>query len=118
MKMIVAYVQPFMAKDVVHALHQIPGVTGASFTDARGFGGERRSDIPVPEVIYGTAEKTRVEVVVSSCLENQASCRTAMWWVASHGVAVRTIWLRMVRSLCMQATRATFFGLPLATSRW
>jgi nitrogen regulatory protein PII len=71
MKMIVAYVQPFMAKDVVHALHQIPGVTGASFTDARGFGGERRSDIPVPEVIYGTAEKTRVEVVVRDSLEDQ-----------------------------------------------
>ena len=71
MKMIVAYVQPFMAKDVVHALHQIPGVTGASFTDARGFGGERPPDASVPEVIYGTAEKTRVEVVVRDSLEDQ-----------------------------------------------
>ena len=71
MKMIIAFVQPFMAKDVVHALHQVPGVTGASFTEVRGFGGERRSDTPVPEVIHGTAEKTRVEVVVRDSLEEQ-----------------------------------------------
>ncbi|MES2523219.1 MAG: P-II family nitrogen regulator [Gemmatimonadota bacterium] len=68
MHMIIAYVQSFMAKDVVHALHQVKGVTGATFTEVRGFGSARRNDTPVPEVIYGTAEKTRVEVVVRNSL--------------------------------------------------
>lgn len=66
MQMIIAYVQSFMAKDVVHALHQVEGVTGATFTEVRGFGSARRNDTPVPE--YGTAEKTRVEVVVRNSL--------------------------------------------------
>lgn len=69
MKMIIAYVQSFMAKDVVHALHQVDGVTGATFTEVRGFGMGRRTDTPVPEVLYGTAVKTRVEVVVRNDLE-------------------------------------------------
>ena len=34
-----------------------------------------------------------------------------------QGVWWRTMALRMVRSLCMQATSATFLGLPWATSR-
>jgi nitrogen regulatory protein PII len=64
MQMIVAYVQSFMAKEVMHALHQVDGITGATFAEVRGFGGERQMDTPVPEVLYGTAVKTRVEVVV------------------------------------------------------
>ncbi len=35
----------------------------------------------------------------------------------SHGFPVLTIALRMVSSLRMQATSATFFGLPAATRR-
>lgn len=68
MQMIVAYVQPFMARDVVHALHQVDGVTGATFTEVRGFGGERRTDVAVPEVLYGTVVKMRVEIVVRDSL--------------------------------------------------
>lgn len=70
MRMIVAYVQPFMAPKVVHALHQIPGVTGATFTTARGFGRGRRTDTFSEEVIAGTADRMRVEVVVPVSLED------------------------------------------------
>lgn len=64
MKQIIAFVQPFMATDVVHALHQVPGLTGATFTDVKGFGRGRPTDVPTAEVLYGTAAKVRVEVVV------------------------------------------------------
>lgn len=64
MKMIVAIVQPFMAADVVHALHGMKGVTGATFTDVRGFGRARRFDDRGGEVVTDEAAKVRVEVVV------------------------------------------------------
>ena len=48
-------------------------------------------------------------------------CPQQLLWMARgwgfQGVWWRTMALRMVRSLCMQATRATFLGLPWATSR-
>jgi hypothetical protein len=34
-----------------------------------------------------------------------------------HGCVVRTMTLRMVSSVRMQATSASFFGFPAATSR-
>jgi hypothetical protein len=37
---------------------------------------------------------------------------------ADHGCAVRTMTLRIVSSFRMQATSASFFGLPAAMSRW
>ena len=70
MRMIIAYVQPFMAAKVVHALHQIPGLTGATFTEARGFGRGRRTDTFSEEVIAGTADRVRVEVVVPASMED------------------------------------------------
>ena len=48
-------------------------------------------------------------------------CPQQLLWMARgwgfQGVWWRTMALRMVRSLCMQATSATFLGLPWATSR-
>lgn len=70
MKLIIAYVQPFMAKDVVLALHQVDGVTGATFSEVRGFGMGRHTDTPVSEVLFGTVAKTRVEVAVRDDLES------------------------------------------------
>lgn len=69
MKMIVAFVQPFMAPQVVQALHEVPELTGATFMDAKGFGRGRLTDAPTSEVLYGTADKVRVEIVVRDELE-------------------------------------------------
>ena len=69
MRMVIAFVQPFMAPQVVGALHQVPGLTGATFTDAHGFGRGRPTDAPTSEVLYGTAAKVRIEVMVRDDLE-------------------------------------------------
>lgn len=66
MKMIVAFVQPFMAPQVVQALRQMPSLTGASFTDVKGFGrGRSPGDASASEELHGTTKKVRVEVVTS-----------------------------------------------------
>ena len=70
MKMVIAYVQPFMASHVVHALHQVPGVSGASFVRVRGFGRGRSREGPTPEVLLDGADRVRVEVMVSDDLED------------------------------------------------
>ncbi len=64
MKLIIAYVQPLKEGAVVDALHRLPGVTGATFSDARGFGHGHRPDADVPEVVLGTVRRIRVEVLV------------------------------------------------------
>ena len=38
-------------------------------------------------------------------------------WFGAHRVPVRTMTLRIVSSFRMHATSASFFGLPIATSR-
>lgn len=70
MKMVVAFVQPFMVDRVMDLLHQVPGLSGATFTEVKGFGRGRPSDRPVSEVLYGTSDKVRVEVVVWQELED------------------------------------------------
>lgn len=67
--MILAFVHPFMVSHVERALHAIHGVTGATFTAARGFGRGRGRDAPEAEVIAGTSDKVRVEVAVPAALE-------------------------------------------------
>jgi len=64
MKMVIAFIQPFMAQQVVHALHRVPGLTGASFTEVKGVGRGRPTDAPSAEALYGTSNKVRVEVMV------------------------------------------------------
>lgn len=69
MKMIIAFVQPFMASGIVHALHEVPGLTGATFTDVKGFGRGRPADASAAEDLYGTAAKVRIEVMVHNEIE-------------------------------------------------
>ena len=56
---------------------------------------------------------------VSNCLNCQAvASALASAGSACHGVLVFAIALRIVSSFRMQATSASFFGLPAARSRW
>ena len=70
MKMIVAFVQPFMASQVIQALHEVQGVTGASYSMVRGFGRGRSRDTAVQETLEGGVEKMRIEVVIPDELED------------------------------------------------
>ena len=64
MKLIVAYVQPFVVEKVVQALHATPGVSGATVAHARGFGRGRQT-AQEEEEIYGTSARVRVEVAAN-----------------------------------------------------
>ena len=64
MKLIIAYVQPFLVEKVVQALHSTPGVSGATVTHARGFGRGRQPG-EQEEEIYGTSARARVEVAAN-----------------------------------------------------
>lgn len=71
MKMIVAFVQPFMAEKVVQALHTVQGLSGASFAPVHGFG-RGRGDEPGASrhaEIVGAVRKMRFEVMVPDGLE-------------------------------------------------
>lgn len=70
MRMVIAFVQPFMAAAVGRALHQLPGLTGASFAEVRGFGRGRHRAAVDSEEIYGTSPRVRVEVMVPDELED------------------------------------------------
>ena len=70
MKMVIAFVQPFMASQVIQALHEVPGVTGASYSMVRGFGRGRSRDTAVQEALEGGVGKIRFEVVVVDDVEN------------------------------------------------
>ena len=70
MKMVVAFVQPYMTQKVVEALHAIDGLSGASFWPIHGFG-RGRGDEPGAsrhEDILGAIGKVRFEVMVSDRL--------------------------------------------------
>ena len=59
----------------------------------------------------------RLERGVSNCLQSQADFAGATCRAASHIAWSRSIALRIVSSLRIAATMATFFGLPAASSR-
>lgn len=72
MKMIIAFIQPFMADKVVRALHEIEGLSGATVARVRGFGrGRARGAVGSEEEIVGTTAKVRVEVMVNDELEER-----------------------------------------------
>jgi nitrogen regulatory protein PII len=71
MKIVIAFIQPFMARDVMRALHGVPGLTGATFTDVKGFGRGRPTESPTAEVLLGTAQRIRIEVAVPENLEEE-----------------------------------------------
>lgn len=43
MKQVIAFIQPRKLGAVVHALHQVPGLSGMSAGEVRGFGRSRRA---------------------------------------------------------------------------
>ena len=69
MKLIIAYVQPFLLDKVIDTLHLNAGVSGATVTRARGFGRGRRR-VEEEEEIYGTSARVRIEVAANDdCVE-------------------------------------------------
>jgi len=73
MKMVIAYVQSFMAPAVVDALHALPAITGATFIKVEGFGrGRTKGSTTAAEGDFvGTRRKVRVEVLVPDGLATQ-----------------------------------------------
>jgi nitrogen regulatory protein P-II 1 len=69
-KMVIAFIQHHMEADIVRALRQVHGVTGATFSDARGFGRGRQRMTNDREELYGTAPRLRVDLMVSDDLED------------------------------------------------
>ena len=64
MKLVIGIVQPFMSREVARRLHALPSVTGATFTEARGFGRARKKETLTGEIALHDATRIRVEVVV------------------------------------------------------
>lgn len=69
MKLVIAYVQPFVADRVLDALHGIPGVSGATVIDARGFGRGHTIEQTTQESMFGLSERLRVEIAIGDELE-------------------------------------------------
>lgn len=71
MKLVVAFIQPAIEERVIAALHTIAGVTGATVSDARGFGrGDPRERV-TPETLFGVAPRRRVDVLVDDSIARQ-----------------------------------------------
>lgn len=68
MKAVIAFIRTTKEEAVREALHNHAGVTGATFSDVRGFGrgrGHDHSKGAVDEAVVGTLAKVRVDVMVS-----------------------------------------------------
>lgn len=63
MKIIVAFIRPTKEEAVREALHEVSGITGASFSDIRGFGRGRSHE--GAENLVGVAPRVRLEVMVN-----------------------------------------------------
>lgn len=75
MKVIIAFIRPSKEEAVREALHVIPGLSGASFSDVRGFGrGRGRSG---DEDIVGAAPRVRVEVMTNDLLADSVESTIA-----------------------------------------
>lgn len=75
----------------------------------------RNADIP-PEDLY-TAWSAPLPTRESNCVACQAFWGTLACLLRSHATPSRTMALRMISSLRMQATRATLAGLPACLKR-
>jgi nitrogen regulatory protein P-II 1 len=66
MKMVIAYVQSFMAPAVIDAMRAHPELTGATMSKAQGFGrGRTRGTSTQPEGEFvGTRQQVRIETLV------------------------------------------------------
>lgn len=74
MKLVIAYLQPFMAERVVEALHEISGLSGATLGAVRGFGRGRAGGL-LPSIteedLVGTQPRQRLELVLAEDLLEQ-----------------------------------------------
>ena len=75
MKMIIAYIQSYMAQKVMEALQDIPEIPGASLTEVRGFGrGRGRGEtaaLATQVARFGTLRKQRIETMIPDEMEDQ-----------------------------------------------
>ena len=85
MKLIIAFIRPSKEENVREALHAIPGLAGASFSDIRGFGrGRGHSHYEAErEAVVGTLPRVRVEVMVPDAA--QAATEQAIATAAHTG---------------------------------
>ena len=67
MKQVIAFIQPFRVEKVIDALHGIDGLSGATVTEARGFG-RGRAKRAGAEALFGTVPRARIEVMVPDSL--------------------------------------------------
>lgn len=68
MKTIIAFIRASKEESVRQALHEMPGVSGATFSDVRGFGrgrGHDRTKGAFDEAVVGTLPKVRVDLMVN-----------------------------------------------------
>ncbi|MBL9219396.1 MAG: P-II family nitrogen regulator [Opitutaceae bacterium] len=74
MKLIIAFIRPSKEEDVREALHAVPGLSGASFSDIRGFGRGRGHSFAEAEreAVVGTLPRVRVEVMVPDAAQAAA----------------------------------------------
>lgn len=79
MKLIIAFIRPSKEETVREALHAIPGLAGASFSDIRGFGrGRGHSSAEAErEAVVGTLPRVRVEVMVPDAVQAAAELAIA-----------------------------------------
>ena len=72
MKEIKAYIKSIKREAVVHALHQIEGLDGASYSDILGFGrGKENSSGYTPDYNIIGAKHVKVEVACEDALEGE-----------------------------------------------
>lgn len=86
MKAIVAFIRPTKEEAVREALHEQAGVTGATFSDVRGFGrgrGHEDARSAQEETVVGTLPKVRVDVMVAD--EHAPGVRKAIATAAHTG---------------------------------
>ena len=69
-------------------------------------------------VVTGWSRPMRAVQRASNCLLSQEGRTISAGYELHHGASFLTMAFRMVSSLRMQATKATFFGLPAASSLW
>lgn len=65
---VVAYVRPEAEARVLDALRPLPGLTGVTVVEGRGFGRGHRPNAADAEVVYGSAPVVRIEIMVSETL--------------------------------------------------
>lgn len=86
MKVIVAFIRPTKEEAVREILHNLPGVTGATFANVRGFGrgrGHSHSQSVSEEAVVGTLPKVRLDVMVAD--EHAETTQRAIASVAKTG---------------------------------